>query len=97
MRKLVWIAIPLALLASAPAFAQGTPEQRAACNDDAFRFCNDDVPDAIAVERCLRAHMSALSAKVSPGIWRRRIREAEEGASRAARVRKIYRTISLAS
>ena len=63
MRKLVWIAIPLALLASAPAFAQGTPEQRAACNDDAFKFCDDDVPDAIAVEKCLRAHMSALSAK----------------------------------
>ena len=39
MRKLVWIAIPFALLASAPASAQGTPEQREACNDDAFRFC----------------------------------------------------------
>jgi hypothetical protein len=63
MRRLVWIAIPLALLASAPAFAQGTPEQRAACNDDAFKFCDDDVPDAIAVEKCLRAHMSSLSAK----------------------------------
>jgi hypothetical protein len=63
MRKLVWIAIPFALLASASASAQGTPEQREACNDDAFRFCNDDVPDAIAVEKCLRAHMRALSPK----------------------------------
>jgi hypothetical protein len=63
MRKLVWIAIPLALLASAPAFAVGTSEQRAACSDDAFKFCDDDIPDAIAVEKCLRAHMSALSAK----------------------------------
>jgi hypothetical protein len=63
MRNLIWIAVPLALLASAPAFAQGTPEQRAACNDDAFKFCDDDIPDAIAVERCLRAHMGALSAK----------------------------------
>jgi hypothetical protein len=63
MRKLVWIAIPLALMAYAPALAQGTPEQRAACNDDAFKFCDNDVPDATAVEKCLRAHMSALSSK----------------------------------
>jgi hypothetical protein len=63
MRNLVWIAIPLALLASPPAFAAGTAEQRAACSDDAFKFCNDDIPDATAVEQCLRAHMRALSAK----------------------------------
>ncbi len=62
MRSLLWIAIPLALVVSAPASAQGTSEERSACKNDAFRFCDDDIPDAIAVEKCLRAHMSALSA-----------------------------------
>jgi hypothetical protein len=62
MRGLLWIAIPLALFVSAPASAQGTAEERSACKEDAYRLCDDDIPDAIAVERCLRAHMSALSA-----------------------------------
>ncbi len=61
MRGSIGLAVLVALFAATPAFATGTPEQRAACSDDAFRFCNDYVPDAFAVERCLRAHISELS------------------------------------
>jgi len=48
-------------LAAAPAWAQGTAQQRSACTDDAYRFCNADIPDAIAVEQCLRANVRGLS------------------------------------
>jgi hypothetical protein len=48
-------------LAAPPAWAQGTPQQRAACTDDAYRFCDAQIPDAIAVEQCLRANVRGLS------------------------------------
>lgn len=50
-------ALPFAV----PAHAQGTPEQRAACEPDAFRLCNDEIPDAARVEACLRFKMRQLS------------------------------------
>jgi hypothetical protein len=61
MRGLVGLAMLATLTAAAPAFATGTEEQRAACTDDAYRWCNDYIPDAYAVERCLRAHIGGLS------------------------------------
>lgn len=61
MRHSLWIALPLVLSMSATAAAQGTPEQQAACKGDAFRLCDDYIPDVAAVEQCLRAHMSQLS------------------------------------
>ncbi len=61
MRGLLWIAIPLGLFACAPAFAQGSEEQRSACKADAYRLCDQYIPDSGAVESCLRAHMRALS------------------------------------
>lgn len=45
---------------SIPAAAQGiNPEQ--ACKDDAFRFCNEFIPDRDRVGACLRAHARSLS------------------------------------
>ena len=38
-----------------------TPEQRAACAPDAFRFCVGYIPDPTRVEYCLRHNMSDLS------------------------------------
>ncbi len=61
MRGSIGLAVLFVLLLSAPAFAVGTAEQRARCNDDAFKFCNEYVPDAYAVEKCLRGHLSGLS------------------------------------
>ena len=39
----------------------GTPEQRAACAPDAFRFCSSYIPDAVRVENCLRQRTADLS------------------------------------
>ncbi|MBI1868861.1 MAG: hypothetical protein HYS06_11320 [Methylocystis sp.] len=61
MRSFFWFSIVFALLAAAPASAQGAAQQRSACTDDAYRLCEAQVPDAAAVEQCLRAHMSGLS------------------------------------
>jgi len=33
------------LLASSSAFAQGTPERRAACMGDAFRYCGSEISE----------------------------------------------------
>jgi hypothetical protein len=52
------------LLCATTASAQenrGTPEQRAACAPDAFRFCVGYMPDPVRVEVCLRQNMSDLS------------------------------------
>lgn len=48
-------------LAAMPGLAQGTAQQRAACEADAHRFCDAYIPDAIAVERCLAANGPRLS------------------------------------
>jgi hypothetical protein len=52
------------LLCATTASAQenrGTPEQRAACAPDAFRFCFGYIPDPVRVEYCLRQSMPDLS------------------------------------
>lgn len=61
--------LPVQLLAvvlcATPVAAQenrGTPEQRAACTPDAFRFCVGYIPDPTRVEDCLRRNMPDLSA-----------------------------------
>jgi hypothetical protein len=54
------LGIALTALAPAPAAAQMTPEQ--ACTNDAFRFCNDAIPDRAKVGACLRRNARSLSA-----------------------------------
>jgi hypothetical protein len=54
--------IGLALMAQ-PAAAQGTPEQRAACEGDAMRFCNQYVPDVQRVTACMGQHRRYLSPR----------------------------------
>ena len=49
----------LAWLAPVPAAAQINPEQ--ACKDDAFRLCNDFIPDRDKVGACLRRKARSLS------------------------------------
>lgn len=61
MRKLVLFSILLGLVALDPALAQGTKKQRTACERDSHKFCAAAEPDALAVEKCLKEHMSALS------------------------------------
>lgn len=49
------------LLLAAPASAQGTEQERSACEGDAFKFCSDDIPDIPKIEACLEAKLSDLS------------------------------------
>jgi hypothetical protein len=55
-------AIGLALMGQ-PAAAQGTPEQRAACEGDAMRFCNQYVPDVQRISACMAQHRRYLSPR----------------------------------
>lgn len=61
MRMFIRLSALLAMVLAAPAFAEGTAAQREACEDDAYRFCQAQVPDAIAIEKCLRANAGAVS------------------------------------
>jgi hypothetical protein len=61
MRSMI-LALSLATLFAPSAFAQGTAEQRAACQDDAYKFCPYDVPDTEKVEACLRKYIRSISA-----------------------------------
>ena len=44
-----------------PAAAQGTPAQRAACEQDAFRLCSQFIPDEGSTANCLRRKRMSLS------------------------------------
>ncbi|MFO1125084.1 MAG: hypothetical protein U1E25_07265 [Methylocystis sp.] len=63
MRQLIVIlAAFIGLAALNPAVARtAMDKQRAACERDSHKFCAAEEPDAIAVEKCLRAHASQLS------------------------------------
>lgn len=62
MRIIFRLSAALAFFMIAPAFAQGTAQQREACEGDANRFCEAYIPDAVAIERCLRANAGSISA-----------------------------------
>lgn len=62
MRKLIVILAALIGLAAVnSASARAMDKQRAACERDSHKFCAAEEPNAIAVEKCLRAHASELS------------------------------------
>jgi hypothetical protein len=49
------------LLLAMPAAAQGTAEERSACEGDAFKFCSSDIPDIPKIEACLETNLTQLS------------------------------------
>jgi hypothetical protein len=49
------------MMAATPAAAQGTQEQRAACEQDAYRFCSQYIPDENRTASCLRRYRVSLS------------------------------------
>lgn len=51
------------LVAGAPALAQGTSEQRAACTGDAMRLCFSAVPDVGRITACMKSHYGDLSPR----------------------------------
>ena len=67
----------MAILAPAPAAAQGTPQQRAACEGDAMRLCSAHVPDVDRITACMsrnRRNLSAGCRAVFDGGSKRRAR-----------------------
>lgn len=54
-------ALAALILAAAPAWAQGTAEERSACMGDAFKFCSADIPDVPKIETCLEQHKAGLT------------------------------------
>ncbi|QGM97831.1 hypothetical protein [Methylocystis parvus] len=61
MHNFIRLSALLALLAAVPAMAQGTQAQRDACEDDAKRLCQAQIPDVTAIEGCLRAAAASLT------------------------------------
>lgn len=55
------LAVIMPALATLPAHAQGTAEQRAACQGDAMKLCSKDIPDVAKIETCLRSRMEEVS------------------------------------
>ncbi len=61
MKRMLILGLLLGGVAASPAWAQGTPEQRAACEADAYKWCPYDVPDVAAVEACLEKNIRWLT------------------------------------
>jgi Cysteine rich repeat len=57
------IAAALAVLVSGAAFAQGTPQQRAACRPDVAKFCKGKGEDPGVLLSCLEANKDKISEK----------------------------------
>jgi hypothetical protein len=55
------LGLALAGLPATPAAAQGTPAQRAACEQDAYRLCMEFVPDEPRIANCLSRKRMSLS------------------------------------
>ncbi|GJD95670.1 hypothetical protein [Methylobacterium iners] len=50
------------LLAAAPASAQGSSAERAACTPDVFRLCASHIPSVGQITACLKRERASLSA-----------------------------------
>ncbi len=53
----------VAALAPSPVAAQGTPEQRAACEDEARWLCSNYIPDERAIIACMARNRQSLSPR----------------------------------
>jgi hypothetical protein len=54
---IIWTAAVMSI----PAAAQGTPEQRAACEGDAQRLCAQYIPDIDRITACMQQNRARLS------------------------------------
>jgi hypothetical protein len=55
------------LVAPQGAAAQGTPEQRRACENDAYRLCPDAMPDERRVRACLATFWRKIAGGAAAG------------------------------
>jgi hypothetical protein len=49
------------LTASNTSRSAGTPEQRRACEEDAFKFCRKVIPDVPRITECMHKNRKSLS------------------------------------
>jgi Cysteine rich repeat len=71
MTKLPFIALALVFFAM-PAQAEVSPVQRQACEQDAYRLCQDAIPDEQRVRQCLVRNMRRLNATCRSAFQRGR-------------------------
>jgi hypothetical protein len=58
----VSVAFPLFMVATVvPAMSQTREQQQAACEDDAYRLCPDQIPDETEIRKCLEKRKASLS------------------------------------
>jgi hypothetical protein len=67
-RLILCLAVPtglalMAMLAPSLVAAQGTPQQRAACEDEAKWLCSNYIPDEGAIKACMLRNLKALSPR----------------------------------
>ena len=73
MTKFSLIALALAFaFFSVPANAQPTPAQRQACEQDAYRLCQNAIPDEQRVRQCLVRNMRRLTPTCRIAFHRKR-------------------------
>ena len=67
-RLILCLAVPaglalMAMLAPSLVAAQGTPQQRAACEEEARWLCSNYSPDADAIKACMLRNLDSLSPR----------------------------------
>jgi hypothetical protein len=53
----------MVMLAPSPVAAQGTPQQRAACEDEARFLCSNYIPDQDQITACMVRNVRSLSPR----------------------------------
>ena len=53
----------MAVLAPSSVAAQGTPQQRAACEDEGRWLCSNYIPDEEAIKACMIQNLNSLSPR----------------------------------
>jgi hypothetical protein len=61
MPKVIAFAFFLSLASFAGSASAATAEEQQACQDDAFKFCNDLIPDETKVKACLIHNLRRLT------------------------------------
>ncbi len=61
------------LLAPSHIAAQGTPEQQAACEDEARWLCSNYIPDVDAIKGCMQRNLKHLSPRCRAMFGKRRV------------------------
>lgn len=61
MKVMTFSLLLLSLTSVSTALAEGTTAERDACEEDAFKWCAFDIPDADAIEGCLQRNVRWIS------------------------------------